>query len=292
VEKALITHLQACKGLDTDAKIKLILFASGVKPVTYVQLRIGKNLHDKHRFEQVLRDCGILFKVGRAKGYEEIKKVTGNKAVWAFNGTWYGYDLFHTKEQKKEFGKYVSLIKKRRHVQSDRVGGKLYGYPKCCITSFLELHTPGKLAKKYSYYQYFKKLHDLDRAFPFLMHTPCRVKCAQSVKLNKKYREAVKKAAPRFYKQYTKKRTYKTQIIVDTESKGAWKTHNGHEYVVVTRKPIEKKYDMISWLTKKTYERGTILDATITMQYDYATVKPGKKRGHLENFHHERHFRT
>jgi len=112
------------------------------------------------------------------------------------------------------------------------------------------------------------------------------------MKLNKKYRETVRKHAPRFYKHYAKKRIYKTQIIVDTESKGAWKKQNGHEYVIVTRKPIERRYDLISWLTKKAYERGTILDATLTYQYDYATVGSVKKKGQLENFHHERRFRT
>lgn len=288
--KKLIQFIEKSKAFDISAKFKLILFIAGVKPSTYIHLRIGKNLHDKHKFEDLLKKNKIIFNVGRAKGYEEIQKIT-NSAIWQLNGIWYGYDFFQTKEDKKRFDKYIELLKKHKQTEADRLSGTLYGYPTKCVEAFIKERNKKNIAK-YSYYQYYKRLHDMDKAFPFIIHRPCSPKCTPSKKLNEFYKRAVKKHAPKFYKEYTKKRTYHCPIIVDIENdiKGIWKKKTGRDYTVVTKNKIENKYWLLSWLSKKAYERGTILDATITMQYDYAVIKTKKVIGKIENFHHKRHF--
>jgi hypothetical protein len=289
----LIRFIEKTDAFDNNSKLKALLFATGAKPSTYVHFRIQKNLHDKHEFERLLKLNKIPFETSRAKGYEELSKVTGNKAVWRLQGTWHGYDLFKNKKEQHEFHKYVGLIKKQKHHQADKLAGKIYGYPDCCTKEFIEGHDIKKLAKKYTYYQYYKKLHDSDTAFPFIAHTPCSPKCAETKKLNKKYQSAIKKYAPSFYKKYLRKRIYNIPVIVDVESDfGIWKKKDGHDYVLVTLKPLEGRNLLISWLTKAKFERGTKLLAEITLQYDYATVKIKKKTGHVKNFHHERKFST
>ena len=54
------------------------------------------------------------------------------------------------------------------------------------------------------------------------------------------------------------------------------KSKNGYEYSVILKKPHNKKHYLYAYLTKKFYERGTILSAKITQQYDYADIKPKK----------------
>ena len=111
--------------------------------------------------------------------------------------------------------------------------------------------------------------------------------------LNKIYEGRVKKWAPKFYKAYVRKRAYSVPLIIDTENDvvGAkWRKNDGHNYIVVTKKPVEGKYYLISWLTKKKYQRGTVLDAVVTLQYDYATIRVKKIIGRIKGLHHERKF--
>jgi len=287
--KNLIRFIERSNAFDNNSKLKAILLASGVKPNTYVHLRIEKNLHDKHEFERLLKLNKIEYAVSRAKGFEEITSVT-NKAKWKLKGTWYGYDLFKNKKEQERFKKYVGLVKRRRHAQSDKLAGSIYGYPSCCINKFIQEHDTNKLVKKYSYYDYYKRLHDSDKAFPFIAHTPCTAKCKRTKTLNAKYKSIIKKLAPQFYKKYSRKRKFNVPVIVDIESDGIWKKKDAYDYILITQKPIEKKYQLVSWLTKKEYARGTVLQSSITLQYDYATVRVKKKIKEIKNFHHERKF--
>ncbi len=292
-KRELLRFIEESPALDNNSKLKAVLFITGAKPSTYIHLRIQKNLHDKHTFEELLRQNNIIFDVSRAKGYEEINTVKGNAAVWKIKGTWYGYDLFMNKRSNERFEEYVMLLKQQKHEGADKIAGQIYGYPSCCIKKFTEEHDVRKMTQKNSYYSYYKKLHDSDAAFPFIVHTPCSLKCSETKKLNKKYSAAVKKWAPRFYKEYSCEKTCTVPIIIDVESDipGAkWKKKDGHDYVLITQKPIEGKHYLISWLTKAVFKRGTVLNAKITVQYDYALVDPLKKIGELKNFHHERKF--
>lgn len=286
-----LTHYVAqSTAFDFRDKLKAILFFAGVKPATYVHLRVQRNYRDKTRFKELLKQAGVPHNTGRAKGFEEIRYVKGNKAIWRKEGIWYGHDLFQNKTGRQLFDKYVKLLKQQKHTDADRTAGRLYGYPRCCIEAYIKEHKPTYVRKKYTYYDYYKRLHQSDKNFPFIFHVPCTPTCSRSKKLNQLYHKTIKQHAPRVYRAYTAKRTYKVPVIIDTESNGLWAKQNGHDYVVITQKPIEKKHWLISWLTKKSYERGTILDATVTLQYDYATITNTKKTGTLEDFHHERHF--
>lgn len=290
-KKRLIQFIEKSKAFDNNSKLKLIEFAAGVKPSTYIRLRIQKNLHDKHEFEDLLKANNILFEVGKPKGFEEITAIKGNSAVWKFVGTWYGYDLFRAKEYNAKFLEYKVLLRQGKHDMADKLAGVIYGYPDCCTEAFIREHNKTELAKRYSAYQYYKRLHDSDKKFPFISHTPCSLACKQTKRLNTKYAGSVKRNAPEFYKKYAKKRNYRLPLIIDMESTDVkWKKQDGHDYMLITKKPVEGKYLLISWLTRGKYKRGTIIDATIKLQYDYATVDVHKKTGYLKNFHHERKF--
>ncbi|MEM3154742.1 MAG: hypothetical protein QW165_04225 [Candidatus Woesearchaeota archaeon] len=290
-KRHLIRFIETSPAFDNSAKLKAILFVSGAKPNTYIHFRVQENIHDKHEFERLLKLNGIVFKTSRAKGFEEITRVSGNKVVWKLKGIWYGYDLFRNKKSQNEFERYVALVKRQKHEAADKLAGKIYGYPSCCIRKFIAEHNPVILPKKYSYYQYYKRLRDSDKAFPFISHTPCSPHCNQSAVQNKKYSAAIKKWAPKFYKTYSQKKTYRVPVIVDIESgTDLWKKRDGHDYVLVTKKPIEGKYYELSWLSKAAFPRGTVLDAIIAIQYGYANVTILKKLGMLKNFHHERKF--
>jgi len=287
----LIKFVQKSDAFDANSKLKLILFLSGAKPSTYIHMRIEKNLHDKHEFEDLLKENNILFEASRPKGYEEITGIKGNAAVWKLKGTWYGYDLFKNKEYNAKFLEYTTLLKQKKHDTADQLAGVIYGYPPCCTETFIRDHNKAQLARKYGAYQYYKRLHDCDQKFPFIAHTPCSPVCKQTKKLNLQYASTVKRKAPEFYKKYAKKRTYRIPLIVDIESSDVkWKKQDGHDYMLITKNPLEGKYCLISWLSRGKYKRGTILDATATLQYDYATIDVHKKTGHLKNFHHERRF--
>ncbi|VVB80960.1 Uncharacterised protein [uncultured archaeon] len=287
----LLKFVQKSDAFDTNSKLKLILFLSGAKPSTYIQLRIDKNLHDKHEFEDLLKENNILFEASKPKGYEEITGIKANAAVWKLKGTWYGYDLFKNKEFNAKFLEYITLLKQKKHDTADRLAGVIYGYPQCCIETFIREHNKAQLAKKYSAYQYYKRLHDCDQKFPFISHTPCSTVCKQTKKLNLQYANAVKRKAPEFYKKYAKKRTYRLPLIVDVESSDIkWKKEDGHDYMLITKNPLEGRYCLMSWLSRGKYKRGTVIDATVTLQYDYAIINVHKKTGYLKNFHHERRF--
>jgi len=291
-KRHLLRFIETSEAFDNNSKLKAILFVTGIKPNTFIHLRIKKNIHDKHEFERLLKTNKIIFDVSRAKGYEEISAIRGNKVLWKMKGIWHGYDLFRNKREKKRFEKYVSLIKRHKHAAADKLAGSIYGYPSCCIKKFIEEHDPNVLSKKYTYYQYYKRLHDSDKAFPFISHMPCSPACKKTTALNKKYAAAIKKWAPIFYKQYSKKRSYSVPVIVDLEADivPGWRKKDGHEYSIITQKLIEGKYYLISWLTKPKFKRGTVLDSAVTLHYDYATVAVKKKKGELKNFHHERKF--
>ena len=288
--KHLIRVIEKSQAFDAVSKRNLLLFVSGAKPNTYVRLRIEKNMHDKHEFERLLKLNKIVFSCGKVKGFEEIVRFKKNAAVWKFVGTWYGYDLFRTKEDKKKFEKYVSLIKQGKHTEGDLIAGALYGYPECCVQEHIKWKNLNYLKKHYTYYEYFKRLHDIDKKLPYVSFTPGSLHCPKVIKLNKNYAKALKEISPSFYKQYNKKRTYQAKIVVDLESDGEWQENDGHEYSVITLSKIEGVYLLISHLSKKYYERGAVLDSTITLQHHHATVTVKKQIGKIENLHHERKF--
>jgi len=112
-KQQLLRFIEKSPALDNTSKLKLILFVAGAKPSTYVRLRIEKNLHDRHKFEELLKANNVIFDVSRAKGFEEIARVRGNTAVWKMRGTWYGYDLFSNKKYNARFLKYVMLLRQQ-----------------------------------------------------------------------------------------------------------------------------------------------------------------------------------
>ncbi len=288
----LLRFAETAECFDANSRLKLILFITGVKPSTFIHIRIYRNFHDRHEFESLLKKHKIFFDVSRAKGFEEITGIRGNAVIWELRGTWYGYDLFRNEKERTKFNRYISLVKQQKHSQADKLAGIIYGYPPCCINSFIAEHDSRKLGR-YTYYQYYKRLHDSDIAFPFISHTPCSPKCRSSAMLNRIYEGRVKKWAPEFYKAYVRKRTYRVPLIIDTEHDVAgakWKKKDGHDYLLVTQKPIEKKYYLISWLSKKAHPRGTVLDCKVALQYDYAIINVKKVVGRIKGLHHERKF--
>lgn len=288
----LISFCETTAAFDNNSKLKVLLFASGAKPNTYVHLRITNNLHDKHRFEHLLRKNKILFSVSRPKGFEEITSVSHDRAVWEIAGVWFGYDLFKDAAAKKNFEKAVELVKKRKHSEADVMLGKHYGYPSCCVARFIEEHDPKMIAKKYTALDYYGRLHKLDATFPFLTHTPCTTNCAVSLTLNKMYEKTLAREAPTFYRAYSTPRTYRLNIVVDEENDIVpFKHPNARDYTVITMEKLEGHYQLISWLAREQLPRGTVLPAKITLKYDYAVIAASTIIKTGNGFHHERHFR-
>jgi len=292
----LIDFAVVSKGLDITDKIKLILFAAKAKPNTYVILKINpKNLGEKYQFEQILKRNKIIFLSSRQKGYEEIKNIKGNRIQWQLKGIWIGYDLFDSRKSKKDFLRYKKLLGKQQERRAHRLAGRLYGYPKCCVDRYIK-ETPYFIKKHYSYYEFYKRLHEDDWKFPFVFHVPCSSKCRRTISLNIKYSNSVKKHAPKLWKEYKRKRVFESDLIVDEESdilvkgKTIWPEKDGHDYSVILKKPYKGKYYLISYLTKKFYERGTVLSGRITMQYHYARISVKKVKGIINGLHHERHL--
>jgi len=297
LKQALIRFAEIAKGFDDSEKLKLILFASGVKDSTYVVLKVDPdNLSEKYRFEKRLDDLGVVFVASRPKAYEVIDKISKNKVIWKIKGVWIGYDLFHNQTGLKQFKKYVSDVRKHKHKDADKIGGKLYGYPACCIKQYIKESNKDYLKKNYTYYQYYKKLHDVERKFPFLMHTACTTSCKESRKLNTKYKNAVKKHAPYFFKKFSAKKTYATDLIVDVPSdifkngRSIWPSKTAFEYTVIAKKPYNKHYYLYTHLTKKFYDFGTVIDSKVTMQYRYADIKIKKVKKEIKNLMHIRKF--
>lgn len=295
---------QTARGLDNTARLKLILFAIGKKQATFFPLKITpENLDEKEHLEKHLRESKTLFIVGRPRAYEEITGIKGNAVQWQIKGTWYGYDVFADKKKLEEFNKYMTAVRRQQHKKSDRLAGRLYNYPKCCTEHYIKEHDLEFLRKNYTNYSYYKHLHDIEKAFPLVQHTACSAKCSATRRMNKQFALALKKHAPKFWKTFSAKRTYNTSIIVDTASeltediaygirstKPVFKTTNGGDYALITMKPVEGHRLIISHLSRKRLERGTVFPAHVTLQYATANVKLGKPKKQIKNLHHERHF--
>jgi hypothetical protein len=149
------------------------------------------------------------------------------------------------------------------------------------------------LRARYTQYSYYARLHEVERAFPFLQHTACTARCAFSRKMNELYGRAVQIVAPKFLKRFSAVKAYKTEVVVDNESEAGenvFPGKDGHEYTVVTLKPIAGHYYLLAHLTRKSFARGTVVPASIRMRYNYADVSLGRPRRIIKNLHHERHF--
>ena len=297
-KKELIKFIETAKCFDNTAKLKLILFASGIKPATFAALKINpKNLDDKYYFEKHLQNAGIVYDVSRARSYEEIDKIKGNKILWKIKGTWYGYDLFKNESQQTLFKKYISLAGKN-HKNADLLGGKIYGYPKCCTKMYANNHSPEYVAKNYSYFEFYKNLNNVDRAFPFLVHTACSTKCSAGRKLNLKYSELLRKITPKFFAEFSKKKIFYSDLIIDSESdifkdtvfetRPVWLEKEGHEYSLLSLQKISGHHYFFTNLTKKWYAKGTVIRAKISMQYDYADIELEKAKDYIKDMHHQK----
>jgi len=294
--KKLIKFAERAKGLEIRDRIKLVLFLTGAKPNAEIILKVGsKNLDEKFELEKKLKEQGMIFSVSRARSYEEIKKIKGNKVIWEIKGTYFIYDLFKGKKEKEVFKKYLDLLNEGKYNEGDRVVGKHYSYPKSCVERFIKEKDEKFLKKKYNYWSYYKKQQDLDRKFPFIFHRACSLKCKESTRLNKKYGDTLKKASKKIYKEYLGKSKFKGGLIVggisDVEIKGEsiWGKKRGYEYELIFKKPFRKHYYLVSFLSRKKYEKGQVLKGEVRLQYDYAKVKVLKeKRKVIEGLHHER----
>lgn len=294
--KRLMRLAERTEGLETRDKIKLVLFLGGIKPNAEVILKIGaKNLEDKFNFEKKLKEGGVLFKASSPKSYEEIKKIKGNKVIWEIAGSYYIYDLFKSKKDKEHFEEYNKLLEKGKYLLGDRLAGKHYGYPSCCVERFMKEKGEGFLKKKYNYWGYYKKQEELDRKFPFVFHRPCSLKCRGSRKLNKKYEEGLKRLSRKIYKEYLGESRFKGKLIVggysDVEVKGKsiWPEKEGYEYELIFRKPFFGHYYLVSFLSRKKYEKGQVLKGEVVLKYDYAMVRILKeKKKVISGLHHER----
>jgi len=292
----LIKFIERAKGLELREKIKLILFLDGVKPNAEVILKIDpKNLGDKFELEKLLKDKGVIFLVSRARSYEEIKKIKGNKVIWEIAGTYYIYDLFKGKKEKERFKKYLELLKKGKRAEGNRIVGEQYGYPRCCVSQFVKEMKTDFLKKTYSYWTYYKKQQDLDRKFPFIFHRACKVDCEKSEELNKKYEEVLKKRSKKIWKEYKGKNKFKGELIVgeisdvEISGKSIWLGKEGYEYELIFRKPLRRHYYLVSWLSQQKYKKGQVLKGIVELQYDYAKVKMLKeKKKIISGLIHER----
>ncbi|MFH1682686.1 MAG: hypothetical protein ABIA37_02715 [Candidatus Woesearchaeota archaeon] len=292
----LIKFAEYARGLDTKEKIKLILFMKKIKPNAEVLLKINpKNLGEKFEFEELLKKGGLLFSVSNAKSYEEIKKIKGNKILWEIEGTYFVYDLFKSKKDQDNFNRYLELLDKGRYDEGDRIAGKHYGYPKCCVERFIKEKSENFLKKDYSYWDYYKKQQDVDRKFPYLFHRPHSLTCKESAKMNKRYGEELKKASKKIYKEYVSKGKFKGSLIVgelsDIEVKGKsiWPNKTGHEYELIFKKPFRSNYYLVSFLSKEKYVKGQVLKGEVILQYDYAKTKIIRKKDKIvAGLHHER----
>ena len=243
----------------------------------------------------MLKQNKVLFSVSNPKSYEEVKKIKGDKVMWEIKGTYYSYDIFRSKKDKEKFRHYLDLLDKGKYNQGDKIAGEHYGYPKCCLTRFVKEKSTTFLKKNYTYWEYYKKLRDMDLKFPFLSHLPHSLDCKESNKLNKKYEEIIKRTSKKIYKEFSSKGKYKGSLIIggisDVEIKGKsiWPKKAGYEYELIYKKPFRRHYYLISFLSKKKYRKGQVLKGIVTLQYDYATVKIIKEKNKvISGLHHER----
>lgn len=298
IQKGLSTFAEIAHGFIDSDRLKLILFAAGVKPAAFAALKIDSmNLGEKYRFEQHLKN--IIFVASKARSFEEISKIEKNRIYWSFNGVWIGYDLFNCYHGLKQFKEYVKYVRMQNHEKADRIAGKLYGYPDCCVENFIKEHDINYLKEKYTCYEYYKRLHDSVRRFPFVFHTPCSKNCVATAKLNNIYKHALKKTAPKFYKEFSREKSLKTDLIVDAESdifdknrNTIWPSKNGHEYSVIAKTPFQGHHYLYAYLTKNCYERGTVLGSKAIMRYNYADIKAYKAKDVIKNLMHIRKFQA
>ncbi|MBI4016640.1 MAG: hypothetical protein HY363_03010 [Candidatus Aenigmarchaeota archaeon] len=297
-EQELVHFVQASKGFGAFEKIKLIIFASGEKKACFVRMKISsENMDEKAHFEKHLKECGKKFIVSRPKTFEEIIRVTKNKAVWKPAGIWYGYDLFADTRTKNMFLKYRQLKHDNNHKTADKIGAKIYGYPACCMTQYSKEHDVNYIKKNYSYYQFYKKVHAVDKKLQFIFHIPCSVECNASRRMNEEHKRTVIKLARKFYCSYSAKYVFNVDVIVDSFSdifddngKSIWEKKNGCDAAFLTAKKINGKYYLLSCLTKKQLEKWAVYAASIKTQYDTAQLNLGRKKKTLKNFHHQRWF--
>jgi len=297
----LVDFIEKCDCFEISDKLKLLLFILSNKPATFAPLKIyPKNLEDKSHFEKHLNEHNFFPIIGKPKSFEEIDKISGNKIIWSIKGTWYGYDLFKDKKAKELFKKYIYLVKKQKHDEADFIAGKIYDYPVCCVRNYIKENKLDWLKKKYSYYKYYKKQHDLERKFPFVIHSPCSLKCKATQKLNRKNKQIIKKHAPRFYKEFTKKKSFKSDFIVEGENnfitgikeQKLWSAEKGHDYNIVSKNKFNKHNYMFSYLSKNKYEKGTILQGRAVIQHNYADFVFKKTKKIIKNLVHVRHFKA
>ena len=291
----LLDFAELAHGLNDDCRIKLALFASKTKPVTYLILKIDTtNIDEKHQFEDLLRRAGVLFKRSRAKGYEEITGIVKHVVRWQLAGVWFGYDLFWNKKDKQQFEKYVKFMRKEKYKEADNLGGKLYRYPSCCVSQYTKERNPKYIKRKYTYYAYFKKMHG--HPFPFIQFTPCSRSCSNARKLNKRYEKSIKEKTPYLYKTFTKKQTHKTIFLIDTENDvlkngtSVWTKKNGHDYILVTKTAHHKKYYMHHYLTKKKYHEGAELKGKAEIQHNHSDITIQQQTCVTKKLIHRRHL--
>lgn len=295
----LIDFVEKCSCFDESDKLKLILFASGAKPSAFVALKITPaNLGDKFHFEKHLREKGFLFSVGSPKSFEEISAVKENKIIWSIKGTWYGYDLFRSQRYKEVFRDYIHYLRKQNHEKADISAGVLYGYPTCCIKSFIREHDLEFVKKEYSYYQYYKKIQDARKKFPFVFHAPCSLDCRETGKLNSFYRSVVKKFAPKFFREFMKKKSFNADLIVESENNitnsdgnNLWIDKDAHNYTLITKSLVNSHHYLFPFLTKDAYARGSLLSGRIMIQCGQAEVKIKKFGKVVPNLMHIRKFK-
>jgi hypothetical protein len=298
VKKRFIDFVEVAKGLDPRARMRLLLFASGAKPATFVPFKITpKTLSEKNYLRIHLLETATHYSASTAKSFEEITSITKTKINWDLIGIWYGYDLFNTKTGHALFKKYASLHKRGRHKEAARVAAKIYNYPSCCVAQYIKEQDPKYLRKNYTAYQFMSRRQKLQHKFPFLSFTPCSSTCSRAKALNQKYGRALKTHSPRFYADFTRKKTVLNTIIIDGETdlylsdtEPVWLEKDGHEYEVVAKKKIGGKYYLFTHLQKKSLEKGVVATARITMQHALATINITKITGFSPGVTHTRHF--
>ena len=283
--KSILDFAILSKGLSPKDKVKLALFALGLKPATSIYLKIdSNNLDETYFLENALRLYKIIFLRGNEKSFEEVKRIKENKIAWNLAGLWIDYDLFHTQKQKENFLKYKKLcLTDKGTKKRNTIAGKLYDYPECCIEQYSK-ETPQHIKSKYSTYQFYKNLHAIEKKFYLMPYTPCSLKCKRSIELQKKYSVALKKTSPSFYQHLNEANPYQTDIIIESENdilaneKSIWKQKDGHDYVVLSTRPYQSKHWFYNILSKKKYAIGTVLSATIIHHTTYADIILGKEK--------------
>lgn len=294
----LIKFAEQAQGLEPLQRLKLILFATGAKPNAHVVLKISaKNLEEKQHFEQHLKHNNIIYEVSRAKSYEEIKDIRGNTVRWEIKGTWHGYDLFKTKTTQQGFHNYKKLLKEQKHHAADKIAGQLYGYPTCCTKEYTKEHNTDYVKKKYTYASFYQRMYDNDKKFPFVFHYPCSTKCKATKKLNNYYATIIKKNAPAFYKDYTKKHAVIAELVVDAESdiyddnaQPLWEEKDAHDYSLIALKPINGHHYLFGHLTKALLLHGAVVTANIIMTQRWTNIRINSLKDFIKDVHHERKF--